>query len=133
MQIEGKTQYSHYKIAYHIVWITKYRKKLLVDNIKHSLEDIIYQTSREKNWKIQALEIMPDHVHLFVTALPSDSPAKVAKLFKGISARRLLMKYPELSTCKGRSKLWSPSYYIGTAGNVSVETIKRYIQECQDA
>ncbi len=133
MQIEGKTQYSHYKIAYHVVWITKYRKKLLVDNIKHSLEDIIYQTSQEKNWKIQALEIMSDHAHLFVTAPPSDSPAKVAKLFKGISARRLLMKYPELSTYKGRSKLWSPSYYIGTAGNVSAETIKRYIQECQNA
>lgn len=133
MNIEGKTQYSVHKTVYHIVWCTKYRRKIIKGNVVTALKDIFQQISDERNWPVVAAEVFVDHVHLFVSAPPQWAPAQVAKIFKGVSARRLLMKYPKLSTYKGRSKLWSPSYYIGTAGNVSAETIKRYIKECQNA
>ena len=133
MKIEGKTQYSHYKIAYHIVWVTKYRKRILFGKIKDSLDSILDEICKQKEWKKLSCEIMPEHIHIFVSAPPQWKPSNIAKLLKGISSRWLLMKYPRLSTYKGRSKLWSPSYYIGTAGNITAEIIKRYIEGCQDA
>jgi putative transposase len=76
---------------------------------------------------------MPEYIHIFLSTPPQWKPSNIAKLLKGISSRWLLIEYPKLSTYKGRSKLWSPSYYIGTAGNITAQTIKKYIEECQNA
>lgn len=133
MDIEGKTQYSCYRIAYHIVWVTKYRKRILSGKIKRSLEDILDEICKQKGWKKLSCKVMPEHIYIFVSAPPQWKPSNIAKLLKGISSRWLLMRYPKLSTYKGRSKLWSPSYYIGTAGNITKDSIKRYIKDCQDA
>ena len=120
-------------MAYHIVWVTKYRKKVLLPEIQKALNNILKTICQEKNWKLLSCEIMPDHIHYFISAPPQWRPSDIAKLLKGISSRRLLLQYPELSTYRGRSKLWSPSYFIGTAGNITAKTIKRYIEECQNA
>ena len=133
MDFEGKTQYSRYRIAYHIVWVTKYRKRILSGKIKWSLENILDEICKQKEWGKLSCKVMPEHIHIFLSAPPQWKPSNIAKLLKGISSRWLLIEYPKLSTYKGRSKLWSPSYFIGTAGNITAETIKRYIEECQDA
>jgi putative transposase len=70
-----------------------------------------------------------EHVHLFVSAPPFDSPTGIVKVFKGVAALRLFKKYPELKDRYWRGKLWSPSYCVGTAGHVSAEAIQRYIEE----
>ena len=75
---------------------------------------------------IEALEIMPDHVHLFVAADPTDAPQRLANQFKGYTSRLLRQKYPELRS--RLPNLWSRSYYVGSAGHVSEETVKRYIE-----
>ncbi|AIY87520.1 transposase IS200-family protein [Thermotoga sp. Cell2] len=124
-----KTRWSHYNLNYHFVWIPKYRRKILVGSIAEELERILRNTAKQHGIEILALSIQPDHVHLFVSAPPRFSPAEIANLFKGVSARKLLEKFPELRTKEG---LWARSYYVGTAGNVSEETIRRYIEECQD-
>ena len=72
---------------------------------------------------------MPDHLHLFVSAPPFDSPTEIVKVFKGVTALRLFKKFPELRSEYWKGKLWSPSYYVGTAGHVSAETIRKYIEE----
>jgi putative transposase len=72
---------------------------------------------------------MPDHVHLFASPPPAISPADAAKVFKGISARLLLREFPDLARKTGRGTLWAPSYFVGSAGDVSAQTIQRYIEE----
>lgn len=127
-----KSRHSSYILNYHIVWIPKYRRKFLSGELRQEAEEIIRVAILEKEWNLLALEVQPDHIHLFVSAPPTIAPAEIVKTVKGISARRLLMRYPELAKKTGRGTLWAPSYYVGTAGAVSSEIIKRYIEECQD-
>ncbi len=75
---------------------------------------------------IEALEIMPDHVHLFIAAPPTEAPHHLANQFKGFTSRMLRLKYPELRS--RLPSLWSRSYYIGTIGHVSEKTVIAYIE-----
>jgi putative transposase len=70
---------------------------------------------------------MSDHIHLFIATPPFDAPSKIAKLLKGLSARKIFLLYPSLRKELWEGHLWSPSYYCGTAGTVSSATIKKYI------
>jgi putative transposase len=123
-----KTRYACYNINYHLVWIPKYRKKILVGQIKVDLEIAINEIAKKLEIKIECLEVQPDHVHLFISAPPRYSPAKLINAFKGATSHRLRNKYPYL---KYLPSMWNKTYYVGTAGNVSAEIIKRYIEECQ--
>jgi len=98
----------------------RYRRKVWV-----ALRSLLDEKAQELDITIEALEIMPDHVHLFIQSDPTKAAQRLANPFKGYSSRRLGLKYPEL-----RSRLpsrRSRSYYIGTIGQVSEEIINRYI------
>ena len=123
-----KTRYACYNINYHLVWIPKYRRKVLVGAIKADLETSIKEIAEKLEVEIVSLEVQPDHIHLFISAPPRYSPANLINAFKGASSHRLRNKYPYL---KSLPSMWTKTYYVGTAGNVSSETIKRYIEECQ--
>ena len=77
------------------------------------------------------LEIQPDHIHLFVTIPPSQAVADAVKILKGSTARKLFVAFPALKDQLYGGHLWSPSYYVGTAGNVSAETIRHYIERTE--
>lgn len=113
-------------INYHFVWVTKYRKNVLYfdDELKHIFQEIC----NKYKWMIKAIEIMPDHIHIFITTPPFDAPSKIAKLLKGISARKLFINHPELKRSLWGGHLWSASYYCGTAGKVSGDVIRQYIE-----
>lgn len=113
-------------INYHLIWCPKRRKKVLVGDIKIRLEQIITEVAKEKNIEILALEIMPDHLHLFVSSHPNILIHNLIKAFKGRSSNLLRKEYPELLKLPS---LWTHSYFVSTAGNVSSDTIKKYIQE----
>jgi len=130
-----KTRHGVYNINYHFVWIPKYRRSILNGQIKADLDGLIKHYARENEVEILSLSIQPDHVHLFVSSPPRFSPSQLINLFKGATARELLKRYPNLngrSAAKRRGSLWTRSYYVGTAGTVSAETIEHYIAECQD-
>jgi len=97
--------------------------------IKEFLEDQIYTIAATKEWEVLALKVMPDHIHLFISTTPFESPTGIVKVLKGVTALRLFKKFPELRNKYWKGKLWSPSYYVGTAGHVSAETIQKYIEE----
>jgi len=126
------TRHAKYQIAYHFVWIPKYQKSILKGEIKEFLEELFKEIAQEYGFEILAMEVMPDHIHLFVSAPPKYSPSTIVKIFKGISAKKLFQKFPELRKEYWKNHLWAPSYYVGTAGQVSAETIRRYIEECQN-
>lgn len=127
----GKTRWSHYQIAYHFVWIPKYRRKILLDDVQAVTKRAIEECCALHGFTLLALETDIDHVHCFVSAPPKDSPAKIVGLLKGHSSRRVRDRFPALAKRTGKEQLWASAYYVGTAGQVSAETIRRYITECQ--
>lgn len=120
-----KSKHQVYLINYHIIWCPKRRKKILVDKIKERLKDIIYEVAKEKQVEIIALEIMPDHIHLFISLHPQLVIHKLIKAFKGRSSYYLRKEFPELLRLPS---LWTKSYFVSTAGNVSSKTIQAYIE-----
>ncbi len=117
---------SVYSLKYHLVWCPKYRRKVLVGVIAQELRSLLYQKAQELDVAIEVLEIMPDHVHLFIESDPTEAPQRLANQFKRYTSRRLRQKFPQLRS--RLPSLWSRSYYVGSIGHVSEETVKRYIE-----
>jgi putative transposase len=98
----------------------------LVGPIRERLMEIIRETAPVLDCEVLALEVMPDHVHIFLSATPQWAPNQLIGRIKGKSARLLREEFPEL---RRMPSVWTRSYFISTAGNVSSETIARYIAE----
>jgi putative transposase len=113
-------------LNYHFVFVPKRRKKVLVGAIAERLEQVIYDVCNENRWKIVALEIMPDHVHLLINAKPTDSPSLMMNRFKGRASHFLRKEFPELLKLP---TLWTPTYFVSTADNICTETVFRYIAQ----
>jgi putative transposase len=114
-------------LKYHIVWCPKYRRPVLVDTVADRLRVLLAERAAELGMTIHALEVMPDHVHLFVESDPTRCVAEIVNRLKGYTSRVLRQEYPSL-----RSRLptlWSRSYFAGSVGHVSAATIERYIAE----
>jgi len=114
-------------INYHFVWCPKYRRKVLIGKIRKRLESLIKHKVKELNSKILALEIQPDHAHLFIQAKPIISPNSLIGQIKGYTSRILRKECKEL--CSKLPTLWTRSYFVSTHGHVSDEMIKKYIEE----
>jgi putative transposase len=89
---------------------------------------VLRETCSMRDWVVLGMEVMPDHVHLFLSVPPRWSPSDVAKILKGVSARRILKEFPRLRRGRGGGHLWTPSFYVGSAGNISAQAIQRYIE-----
>ena len=113
-------------LNYHFVFIPKRRKKVLVGAVAERLQQIICELVVENRWRIIAIEIMPDHVHLFLNVKPIDDPASIMRKIKGRASHHLRAEFPEL---KKLPTLWTPSYFVSTAGNICTETVRRYIEQ----
>jgi putative transposase len=115
-----------YLLNLHFVWCPKRRKKVLIEGVAKRAAEIFHILAVEKGWDILALEIAPDHIHLFVSVPPTEAPHLVIKAFKGRSSFYLRKEFPELLKLPS---LWSRSYFVSSAGNVSSAVIKRYIED----
>ena len=110
---------------YHFVWIPKRRKKILVGKIRVKLIELINQKAQELKCEIVTLEVMPDHIHLFIVGNPQLSPNYIIGQIKGFTSRILRKEFPILLSLPS---LWTRSYFVSTAGNVSQAVIRKYIQ-----
>ena len=116
-----------YTLHYHFVWCPKYRRKVLQGSIADRLKELLHEKAEVLGVTVEGLEVLPDHVHLFVAASPTDAPQYLANQFKGYTSRVLRGEFPGL---KSRlPSLWSRSYYVGSAGHVSADTIQKYIEQ----
>ena len=129
---------SHCKfnINYHIIWIPKYRKKVLTGKVTEVLKTIIQGQCEQMDLDMLAIEVMPDHIHLFVGAKPKHTPFKIVKQLKGNTSIQLRRCFKDIRYLgykqhfgTGFKKLWAKGYYCGSAGHFSQEAVKRYIQE----
>jgi putative transposase len=117
-----------YQIGYHIVFCTKYRAKVLTEAVEDALKGIITEASEDHGFEVAEIEVDKDHVHLFVCAPPHISIAILVKWIKGISARKLFVRFPDLKKKLYRGHLWNPSYYVGTVGEMSEDSVRSYIE-----
>jgi putative transposase len=123
-----KTGHSVNKIALHIIWCTKYRHPILKDGIDIFVKKIIAETCIEYDWACRSIEIMPDHVHIFIQIKPEDRPIDVVRTLKSISAVAVFHKYSDIKQQKfWGSGLWSKGTYYGSVGQISEEIILKYI------
>jgi len=108
----------------------KLRFPVLQNDIEITLKKVLYQISNTYQYEIKELEIMPDHIHLFISTKPTVAPSDVVRTLKSISAIELFKLFPDLKKFYARcGSLWSKGYFASTVGKVSEETVKRYIQE----
>lgn len=122
-----KTPGCVFNIKYHLVWCPKYRRKVLVNGVATRLRELLNDKVHQLGIEIEAIQIMPDHVRVFITGEPTEAIQHIVNQLKGYSSHVLRSEFPAL-----RSKLptlWSRSYYVGTVGHVSEETVRRYIEE----
>ena len=112
---------------YHIVWTVKYRHKILKAEVETFLKEEILNIAKDKEFIVKAIECSEDHIHLFVSAHPKIAPSYIVKMCKGITGRKLFMKFPEITAKLWKDTLWSHSYYIETIGSTNEESVKEYI------
>lgn len=130
--IYTKTRTNVYHINYHIVWCVKYRKPILTPEITSYLKEILNDVAKDKGFLLHECEVGDqDHVHIFVSAPPKISPSYIVKMMKGISGRKLFIKYPDIATKLYNGTIWNHSSFIETIGSTNSENIKKYI-EAQD-
>lgn len=130
-KIEGAVYGRHYvcNFHFHLIWCTKYRNQTFTTPaLAQEIKDILSLVAEDNQVTIEAVEVMPDHIHLMISFLPSVSASNVVKVMKGRSAAIFLEKHPEIRKSQyWGGNLWSPSYYIGSCGNMSKETVEKYI------
>lgn len=123
------TKHSVYNLNYHIVFVTKYRHKVFKDAIEDFVKAQVQDICERYGWEQLALEVMPDHIHLFVSAPPVIAPNTIAKTIKSILTVAVFKQFKGL---KKRyfwgSGLFSDGCYYGSAGTVSSATIQKYIE-----
>jgi putative transposase len=122
------TRYVKYLCNYHFVWIPKYRRDLLVEDVAEYIKEILKLIAKELDYEIITLEVMSDYINLFINCPPRYSLSYLAKYFKRKSARLVLKKFPEQRKYI-QEKFWTRSYFVSTTSNVSSKTIRKYIEE----
>lgn len=125
-----ENKYKHTKttvsfINYHFVFCPRYRRKIFnIPGVEDRFKELTIAKCKELGIEILALECHIDHVHMFVSVLPMMSIPEIMQYVKGASSVQLRREFPQL---KAMPSLWTRSYFVSTAGNVSSETIKWYV------
>ena len=123
-----KSSHSVYDLKYHVVWITKYRKRVLRGEIGQRVRDLIRQTCAELDVQILSGAVQPDHIHLLVSVPPSLAVADLVQRLKGRSSRKMLQEFTELRRLYWGRHFWARGYFAASSGNVTDEVIKQYIE-----
>lgn len=111
---------------YHVVFCPKYRRKVLTAPIDARLKELLESKAKDLNANILEMEIMPDHVHILISCDPQFGIHRIVKHLKGYTSRVLRSEFKQLTS--RIPSLWTNSYFVATVGNVSLETVKRYIE-----
>ena len=113
-------------LNYHFVFCPRYRRKIfLIDGLEERFKESVLQICEQNQIEVLAMECHVDHVHLFLSALPKYSPADIMRIVKGNTSRVLLSEFSDILRSP---TVWTRSYFVSTAGNVSSETIRCYVE-----
>ena len=124
-----RAKHAVYDLKYHMVWIPKYRKQVLDKEISDYIKEIFQRIAEEYEFNIDTMEVMVDHVHIFLEVPPKYSPADVVRIMKSISAREVFKKYTKLRKQFWSGELWNDGYFVRSVGDkVTADIIRKYIE-----
>lgn len=120
--------HTKHRLQYHVVWIPKYRKRVLRGKIAIRLKQLLYDACKVNRWWISEISIQEDHVHIVIQASPSDSLAEVVQILKGGTSRVIRKEFPDMEEFLWGDSFWADGYFAETVGKVDEEVVKRYIR-----
>ena len=118
-----------YDLKYHMVWVPKYRKMVLRGDLGKRVREVFGEIAERYEFEIDTMEVKEDHVHLFLSAPPRYSPARVVQIIKSISAKVVFKEFPDVKKQLWGGEFWSDGYFVRSVGDkVTSEVIRRYIK-----
>lgn len=124
-----RTKHAVYDLKYHLVWVPKYRAHILGGEVSRYLKEVFARIAEEYEFHIDTMEVMEDHVHIFIEAPPSYSPAQLVQVLKSISAKELYKKFPDMRKEMWSGKIWNEGYFVRSVGDkVTTDIIRKYIE-----
>jgi putative transposase len=120
--------HTKHRLQYHVVWIPKYRKRVLRGKIAIRLKRLLYEACKVNRWWISEIGIQEDHVHIVIQTSPSDSLAEVVQILKGGTSRVIRKEFPDMEEFLWGDSFWADGYFAETVGKVDEEVVKRYIR-----
>jgi len=120
--------HTKHRLQYHLVWIPKYRRRVLQGKIAIRLKNLLYEACKMNGWWISAISIQDDHIHLVVQVSPAWSVAEVVQIFKGGTSRVLRKEFPEMEEFLWGDSFWADGYFAETVGQVNEDIVKKYIR-----
>ena len=126
-----KSSHATYQCEYHFIWVPKYRYRILINEIKPRLKEILIELCEWQDIEVIEGAITPDHVHMYLSLPPKYAPAQVMKILKGKSAEYLRKEFPELGKKYWGMHIWARGYFVSTVG-IDKEIIKKYVKDQQE-
>lgn len=124
-----RTRHAVYDLKYHMVWVPKYRKIVLKGRVARRVKEIFQGIADRYEFEIDTMEIMEDHVHLFLSAPPRYAPSEIVQIMKSVSAKMVFQEFPEVKEQLWGGELWSDGYFVRSTGDrVTSEVIRKYIR-----
>ena len=120
--------HSKHRLMYHIVWIPKYRKRILKGKIVGRLTELFQQCAMINRWEIHELNIQIDHVHMLVQLRQDISVSRAVQLLKGGSSKKIREEYPELEEFLWGDSFWADGYFAESVGQINEAAMRKYIQ-----
>jgi putative transposase len=124
-----KGSHTKHKLQFHVVWIPKYRKRVIRGKMAIRIRRLLYEGCKMNRWYIRELKIKEDHIHMIIQISPKDSIADVINILKGGSSRIIRKEFPELEEFLWGDSLWADGYFAETIGQVDEEVVRKYIRD----
>lgn len=125
--------HTKHRLMYHLVWVPKYRKRVLKGAIALRLQHLFYEAALINRWWIEELKILSNHVHMLIQIKPSEPVADVVQALKGGTSRLIRKEFPELDEFLWGESFWADGYFAETIGAQDYATVKNYIRENQES
>ena len=129
MERYWKGGHTKHRLLCHLVWIPKYRKRILRGKVTVRLRQLLYEACRMNRWWISEISIREDHVHVVIQIKASDSVGDVVQILKGGTSRVIRKEFPELEEFLWGDSFWADGYFAESVGQVNEEIVRKYIRE----
>ena len=121
-------KHTTHRLKYHLVWVPKYRKRVLLGPLARRLYELFRECSEVNGWAITEMNIQPDHVHMLIQLPPNQAVSTAVKLLKGGSSKKIREEFPDLEEFLWGDALWAEGFFAESVGQTTEATIRRYIQ-----
>ena len=120
--------HTKHRLRFHLVWIPKKRKKVLVGKIANRIQGLFYEACEINKWWIEELNIQGDHIHMLIQIKPKESISEVVRILKGGTSKKIKQEYPDSEAFEWSDSLWGDGYFAESVGQVNESAIKEYIK-----